>query len=226
LADNSTALAAVVLVLASTALGGGLVLLAHGTLTTTSTTTVQGPPATVTNSSAPYVLTLLIATNNAFNSTVGDQPAYFIVGPNGLESSANITIPAHHLIELIVMNFDQGNATLTDSQYANVSGTMGGMISIYSNELVNSTQGPNGIMINGTQQVSSLPPSLISHTFTVPALGLNVPMESESTVVAYFNTGAPGSYLWFCGSECGSGATGLGGAMTTPGWMTGALNVT
>lgn len=226
LADNSTALVAVVLVLASTALGGGLVILAHGGLNTVTTTSVLQGPTVTTESPSPYILTLVITTNNFYNSTVGDQPAYFVVGPHGLESSANITVPAHSLIELIVTNYDTGNATLSEPQLANVTGTVGDTINVYSNDLLNSSQGSGGIVINGTQTLSSVPPGMISHTFTIPSLGLNIPMESQSTTVAYFNTGNPGSFTWFCESACGSGANGLGGAMATPGWMTGALNVT
>lgn len=110
------------------------------------------------------------------------------------------------MIEVIIISFDQGNASLVSPQDANVTGTVGGTMSVYSNDIVNSSEGSSGINVNGTLTVSSLSPSLISHTFTVPSLGLNMPMASESTVVAFFTTGAPGNYVWLCESACGSGA--------------------
>lgn len=223
MSSSTTGVAVVVLIFASVALGAGFQFIVSGSGGSATTSTVTS--TTSGNSSAPYILTLIITTNNAFNSSIGDQPAYFVVGAHGLESAANITVPAHRTVELVIMNFDQDNATLAAPQDANVTGTVGGMISVYGNQLVNSSQGPNGLQIKGTQTVSSLPPSLISHTFTVPSLGLNIPMESESTVVAYFTTGGVGSYTWLCQTACGSGDDGQGGAMVTGGWMTGALTV-
>jgi heme/copper-type cytochrome/quinol oxidase subunit 2 len=79
--------------------------------------------------------------------------------------------------------------------------------------------------LSGSQSVTSLPTSEITHTFTVPGLSLNLPMASDSTIVAYFKTGAAGSFVWLCESACGSGADGSQGAMITPGWMTGAITV-
>lgn len=190
-----------------------------GTISVTETATSSS------NNTTPYLLTLEITTNNLFNSSVGDQPAYYVVGPNGLQSSANITLPAHRTIELVIINFDQGNATLPSPQFADVTGTTGGTISLYSNDVVNSSESSSGIQINASASVSSVSPTLISHTFTVPGLGLNIPVASQSTIVAFFATGAPGNYLWLCASPCGSGATGTEGAMETPGWMTGVITV-
>jgi hypothetical protein len=215
------------LIVASVLAGAGLGLAASqnggfsgAAITVTQTTTVSGQ-----NTSAPYVLTLIVTTSNRFNSTIGDQPAYFVLGPKGLESAANITLPAHRLIELVISNYDQGNATLAGPQYANVAGTNDGSMLVYNNSAINSTEGPNGIVLRGSQTVSSLPLSEISHTFTVPSLGLNIPMASESTVVVFFTTGAQGTYTWLCETACGAGKGGFGGAMSTPGWMSGSLTV-
>ncbi len=45
-------------------------------------------------SSSAYDLNLVITTNNFFNNATGDQPAFYVLGSNGLVSSANISIPA------------------------------------------------------------------------------------------------------------------------------------
>jgi hypothetical protein len=188
----------------------------------TTTTTASASSSAPTS---PYVLTLVITTGNLFNSSVGDQPAYYVLGPNGLQSSANITLPAHRMIEVVIMNYDEGNATPISPQYDNVSGTVNGTMSVVSNNVVNSSEGPSGIVITGTQTVSSLPPALISHTFTAPQLDLNIPVAAETTVIAYFMTGGPGAYAWLCMTPCGAGSNGLAGAMETPGWMSGSIEV-
>jgi len=224
-AYNSTRLWVALLLVASFFFGAAFQFTFYQYHTGAQTITETTSATSSSNSSAPYVLNLEITTNNMFNGTVGDQPAYYVVGPSGLESSANITIPAHRTIELIITNFDQGNATLPSPRFADVTGTQTGIISIYGNSEINSSEGQGGINITGSLSVSSVPTSVISHTFTVPALGLNIPVASQSTVIAYFASGAAGNYLWLCESPCGSGPTGLGGAMSTPGWMTGTLTV-
>ena len=187
---------------------------------TTVTSTV-----TATNSSEPYVLTLVITTGNFYNSTFGDQPAFFVLGPNGLQSSANIVLPAHRLIKLIIVNYDDGTANLSSSEYDSVTGTANNQMTVVNNTLVNSTMSSAGIQIQGAQTVSSLTAGEIAHTFTVPSLGINVPIATSSTIVTYFMLNAPGTYTWLCMTACGAGPAGLEGAMATPGWMTGSLVV-
>jgi len=219
------------LIVASVLAGTGLGLAAsqEGGFGGVATTITQTATSSGQNTSAPYVLTLIITTDNRFNSTTGDQPAYYVLGPGGLESSANITLPAHRLIELVISNYDEGNASLSAPQYANVTGTeLGSELGselVYNNTAINSTEGSSGIVLRGSQTVSSLPLAEISHTFTVPSLGLNLPMASESTVVAYFTTGAAGTYVWLCETACGAGTNGFAGAMSTPGWMNGSIVV-
>jgi hypothetical protein len=192
------------------------------TVTATQTlTTAQ----TSGSSQGPYVLTLVLTTGSTYNSTVGDQPAFFVLTPHGLESSANIVLPAGRLIELVIVNYDDGNATLESPQYANVQGTVNGTITYANNDDVNSSQGANGIVVKGGETVSSVPLSDIAHTFTIPSLGINIPVPVSSTVTAFIRIDKAGTYTWFCETTCGSGTTGLEGAMNTPGWMTGSIAV-
>ncbi|MDG6986133.1 MAG: hypothetical protein JRM73_05240 [Nitrososphaerota archaeon] len=184
-----------------------------------TTTTVTGTNATA----APYTLTLVLTTGNTFNSTVGEQPAYYVLGPNGLESSANISLPVNQTIKLVIMNYDDGNASLVIPNDNVVSGTNGGTVFVASNTNVNSSQGTNGINIVGGQSVTSVPSADLAHTFTVPALNLNVPVPLSSTVVAYFTITKAGTFIWFCETTCGFGTAGTAGAMSTAGWMTGSL---
>ena len=187
---------------------------------TTVTKTISG-----SNSSSPYVLTLVITTGNFFNSTFGDQPAYYVLGPNGLQSSAQIVLPANREIELVIVNYDDGSANLSSSQYATVAGTVNDQMTVVNNTDVNSTMASSGIQIRGGASVGSLPAADVSHTFTIPSLGINIPVGTSSTEVVYFTVDTPGTYTWFCMTACGGGANGLDGAMSTPGWMTGSLLV-
>jgi len=172
--------------------------------------TTASPPA-------PYVVTLVIATNSVFNATAGAQPAYFQLGPKGLESSANISLPANRLIKLVIVCYDDGNATLLTPNDNVVSGTADGTIFVASNDNINSSEGPKGVVVNGGQTLTSVPAADIAHTFTVPALNLNIPVPLSSTVVAYFTVSKAGTYLWFCETACGDAP------MSTPGWMRGSL---
>lgn len=193
---------------------------------TTIPSAAKGTSTTATSTAqSPYVVTLVITTGNEFNSTIGDQPAYYVLGPNGLQSSARINLPAQRLIKLVIINYDNGEANLTNSKYADVTGVIDNQVTLINNTLVNSTMASSGIEIHGVENVTSLPTSVISHTFTIPSLNINVPVATLSTEVVYFTVDAAGTYSWFCMTECGSGPRGLGGAMATPGWMTGSVVV-
>ncbi|MDG6906399.1 MAG: hypothetical protein JRN20_11505 [Nitrososphaerota archaeon] len=223
---NNSALAGTLIILFVAGLGIGVVSsFALPAKPTTVSTTLTKTTTAASNASTPYVVTLVITTNNIYNASVGDQPAYYVLGPNGLGSSANISLPAHQLIKLVIVNYDDGPANLTGSQYATVSGTKNKVVTEINNDNVNSSQGAAGIQISGGQNVSSVSPDDIAHTFTVPQLGLNIPIMPSSTVVAYFTLNQAGTFTWFCMTECGSGPNGLEGAMSTPGWMTGSLVV-
>jgi len=190
-----------------------------------STVLSSGSVSTTTGAQGPTDITLVITTGNTFNSSVGEQPAYYVLTPSGLKSAASLSFPSNTLIKLTIIDYDDGNASLTDPQYANVQGTVNGTMTYVSNDNVNSSQGANGIMLMGGQTVTSVSPELIAHTFTIPSLKINIPIPLSSTVVAYIRVSTTGSFLWFCETACGSGDTGLLGAMDTPGWMTGGLKV-
>ena len=188
-------------------------VLPAGSVTTTSAT---GGPASVT---------LVITTGNGFNSSVGDQPAYYVLTPNGLQPSTHLTFPINTLVKLTIVNYDDGNATLLESQYANVEGTVNGTITYVNNDNVNSTNGGSGIVLNGGETVKSIPPDIIAHTFTIPSLNINIPVPLSSTVVAYIKITTAGNFQWMCETACGAGPSGTLAAMDTPGWMTGDVEV-
>ena len=211
---------AIALVVTSLGVGYGAALVASPGGSSTSTTTAT---QTVDNASAPYKLTLIISTGSIFNSTIGDQPAFFVVGPSGLKSTGQIKLPAHRQIQLVIFNYDDGNASLADPSYSNVTGTAGGTISYGNDGMINASQVQNSIDIKGMVTARSVPADQVAHTFTIPSLGINIPVPVSAVVIASFTLNSTGTFTWFCMTACGSGDNGLGGAMSTPAWMTGSM---
>jgi hypothetical protein len=109
---------------------------------------------------------------------------------------------------------------------------------------VNKTQG-NVEYVNGKPQQVVDPLSDPAHTFTVPSMGVSVPLfgvpatAKNTCAVApcttnfahetdrfTFHTGAAGVYRWQCFVPCGLGFLyGNGGPMSTLGYMGGFLDV-
>jgi hypothetical protein len=184
----------------------------------------SGQTGAGSNGEATYTLTLLITTNNLYDPIMGEQPAYYVVGASGLQSSADISVPANQIVRLVIVDYDNGAPGVNDSTVGQVTGTTNNQMQIINNTLVNSTIGSSGIEIKGVQTVSSMPASEVAHTFTVSTLGINIPVPPLSTVVTYV-TLKPGTYTWQCRIPCGGGPYGTLGAMDTAGWMYGNLTV-
>lgn len=71
----------------------------------------------------------------------------------------------------------------------------------------------------------------IAHTFTVPELGINVPLPKAPeggvrTIVFTFKVDKTGNFAWRCFTPCGGDPNGMGGSMATDSWMRGHLIVT
>jgi hypothetical protein len=182
----------------------------------------QGPLAAAGGSnSTPYLVTLLETMGNKWNSTAAEsQPMFFVAGPTGLESSANISLPAQRLIELVIISYD--TPTPPPDQYSKVTGTVDGKM-----YLINGTSASMATPQSWGAGVSSVPTNQIAHTFTVTSLGINIPVVGGDTEIAflYFNT--PGTFTWQCETPCGfpNVNAGWSGAMVAPGWMVGQITV-
>jgi hypothetical protein len=95
---------------------------------------------------------------------------------------------------------------------------------------------PYNTVAGGTLTVNGVATTTVSnaniaHTFSVPELGLNAPLEKAptggfSTMVFKFKADKAGTYAWRCFTPCGSGTNGMTGAMATQKWMQGQLIVT
>jgi hypothetical protein len=173
-------------------------------------------PSTSTQSSTnEYNITLVITNQNYLASAGHNQPAYYVLENGKLMSSAQIYLPGDSLIRMTIINYDTGPGT-TSSTYSKVTGTLNNTEYVFNDTSVNTTAQTG-------HWISSVPFSDLAHTFTVPNMNLNIMVPSESIVVAYFHTPASGVYNWQCEVDCGTGASGWGGAMETPGWMQGEI---
>lgn len=190
------------------------------TVTVTATSAAASTAGPAQNSSAPYDLTLVITPNNVWNSST-TAPQYWVVTPNGMVSSANISLPAHRLIQLTVEDLDTGNDPLP-AQYSQVTGTVGNSEMVMN--LTAATQDPtNASNYNVVTSLDSQ--SQVSHTFTIPQLGINIPSPAQSVEVVDFTINQTGTFAWQCMDPCGFGPSGWLGPMSQAGWMQGSVTV-
>jgi hypothetical protein len=150
----------------------------------------------------------------------------------GLDSSGHwhhttiYQLPAHRLVHVTIYQFDTATG-LRNPFLAQVRGTTGGIASL-----------------NG-KPFSVLNADDASHTFTVPDLGISVPLSGVSdnaknpcsvapcalsfdhtTIRFSFVTPGPGTYRWQCFVPCAASFYyGFGGPMQTIGWMSGWLKI-
>ncbi len=134
---------------------------------------------------------------------------------------ANFTIPANTIIKLTIINYDDGTAPLpSNSPWSKFWG---------SDPTFGLVEGGDET-VNG-KKITSVDPNNVSHTFTVPSLLINLPIpaavsKNQPAVVTFeFSVSKPGNYHWLCAAPCGSGSTGMGGAMNTSNWMEGTMEV-
>ncbi len=175
-------------------------------------------PASGGGASGPYRITLIETMNNMLGGAM--QPMFEVVTSEGLGSSANISLPAHTLIVMTIVSYDTPTPGSAGA-YSNVTATVGNKIVLVNG--TSATGSGNASMGSWESNVSIIPASQLAHTFTVSALGLNIPVEGGFTEVAYFYINETGSFTWLCMTPCGTGPNGSGGAMATPGWMMGTL---
>lgn len=174
---------------------------------------------TVPQPVGPFRLTLMEPMDSAWNSTLA-QPKFYVVGASGLESSANIRVPVHTLIELTIISYDTPTPGSLDPD-GKVLGTVGGELYLI-----------NGTTAMGTdptqhwgQNVTSVSGSMLAHTFSVQQLGINIPVVGGDTEIAYLYFNQTGTFQWVRLTPCGFAPNGSQGAMSTPGWMEGQITV-
>jgi hypothetical protein len=156
-----------------------------------------------------------------------DWVSYFARNQQGTwEHSTILKVPAHSLIHVTVYNFD-GASGLRNPFFGQPRGLVGGTMNVDGKTL------------------RALKPDDASHTFTIPDLGVSVPLapvgdnapnqcsvapcklsNAHRTIKFTFRTGAPGKIRWQCFVPCAAGfILGFGGPMQTVGYMDGFLEV-
>jgi hypothetical protein len=169
-------------------------------------------------------------------NTVTNKPdwvSYFIQDPRTKQwvHTTYFEVPAKTKVNVTILGYD-GCTPLRNPVWGQVTGTIGGV------EYV------NGIPVS---QLNSWAECSVQHTFTMPDLGINVPIASPTTLNANNNlcgtspcTSGPhqvvtfsfitpaggGTFRWQCIVPCGLGyLDGNGGPMATPGYMSGQMEV-
>lgn len=156
--------------------------------------------------------------------------SYLVKGPNGQWIHSTLwQLPARTRVNVTLLEYDTGSP-LRNQALGIVTGTNGGGYSLNGKfvRVIDSDEG-NGV----------------AHTFTVPNIGINVPLygvssnaknpcsaapcplsATHNTIKFSFTTPGPGQYRWQCFIPCGlSYVDGNGGPMQTIGYMGGFLKV-
>jgi hypothetical protein len=197
--------------------------------------------AFLTNGPTPYRVPVANASNGARSvdltlqtvAAVGPKLApnknwvSYLVRENGIWHRSTVwTLPAHAVVHVTVYQFD-GASGLRNPFLAQARGVVG-----------------NTFTVDG-KTTPVIDPTLASHTFAIPALGVIVPLEgvaddaknqcdyapcdmsmAHRTITFTFHTGKSGHYRWQCFVPCAAGFYfGFGGPMQTIGYMDGFVNV-
>jgi hypothetical protein len=154
--------------------------------------------------------------------------SYYAVDANG-QNWRHVTtyeLPANTLVHVTIYNFD-GASALRNNWFGQSTGTVGGVITL------------DGKTTRG------IDPDNASHVFSIPQLGLSVPLNGVSataknpcsnapcslsydhtTTTFTFRTPGKGLYRWQCFVPCAAGfIAGFGGPMQTVGYMDGFIKV-
>lgn len=133
-----------------------------------------------------------------------------------------ISIPADRSVTITVTNLD-GATPLPSSlrTYSKVAGVIGNHIAIVPIRVTDST-----VATGRTRDVNTVNSTAVSHTFTIPSLGINVPILADSRTSFTIRIAKPGTYTWECFDPCGSGPSGFGTPMSLVGDMAGTVTAT
>ena len=190
---------------------------------------VLGLPPTVAASANGRSANLTLQTVAAFGSAPHPTwVSYLVKNASGQWVHSTIfRLPQNATIHVTIYNFD-GDSGLRNPFLSQPRGVAGGVIAV------------NGRL------TKVLNPDLVSHTFTVPDMNVNVPLlgvaddaprqcdvaapcplsAAHSTTTFTIRTGKAGWYRWQCFVPCAAGwPLGNGGPMQTVGYMDGFLHV-
>ena len=164
----------------------------------------------------------------ALNDSHPTWVSYYAVDANSQKWQHKTTyvLPANTLVHVTIFNYDSASA-LRNNWFGQATGTVGGVMTL------------NGRTTQGIVAANA------SHVFSIPQIGLSVPLQGVSataknpcsnapcslsndhTVTSFtFRTPGKGLYRWQCFVPCAAGyITGFGGPMQTVGYMDGFIKV-
>jgi hypothetical protein len=189
---------------------------------------LRSPPPFAAAETGPHRASLTLGTTPAVGK-LGHNPSWvsYLVRDHGQWKQTTVfDVPAHSLVHVTIYNFD-GDSGLRNPFLSQVQGTVGGKM-----------------LVNG-KSTDVIPPDDASHTFSVPQLGISVPIKgvaddaphqcaempcslskAHNTIEFTFRTGKPGRYRWQCFVPCAAGFIyGFAGPMQTIGYMDGFIHV-
>jgi len=190
-------------------------------------TNVPGSAAATQTSTATH---LYLATVPAAETTDPHPTwvSYYAVDSNSANwrHVTTYVLPANTLVQVTIFNYD-GASALRNNWFGQSTGTVGGVISL------------DGKTTKG------IDPDDASHVFSIPQIGLAVPLEgvpdnaknpcsnapcslsyNHTTTTFTFRTPGKGLYRWQCFVPCAAGfIAGFGGPMQTVGYMDGFIKV-
>ena len=162
----------------------------------------------------------------------GDWPSYLVQRPNGSwERATTFRVPANSTVRVKVLEYDTQTG-LRNNFFALPQGLVDGEMTIDDG--------------SSTETVSTVDPVTVAHTWTIPGMGISVPLvgvandapnqcttapcdesTAHRTIEFVIRTGEKGHFRWQCIVPCAPGGFlfGNGGPMQTVGYMGGYVDV-
>lgn len=142
-----------------------------------------------------------------------DWPAY---------EPASFSLPANQDVTITVTNLD-GATPLPSSlrSFTKVKGVASAGMTVVPINVSHPT-----IAKGAARVLHALNASVVSHTFSLPELGINVPIAAGSRTSFTVRFTRPGAYQWECFDPCGGGDSGTLAPMGRIGYMAGTVTVT
>lgn len=179
----------------------------------------QWPTATVdAAATGPHTATLTIDTvANALAGPHPDWVQYQTADFNAHKSATIFKVPVDSWVTVIVHQYDSSTA-LRNPFFGLVQGTR------------------DGVAYWNGKPFQALSPDVPSHTFSIPELGVSVPLPGvpsgatgdnpyETVRFTFYSGHSKRMYRWQCFDPCGWGLDGNGGPMATFGYMHGEIFV-
>src|SRR3984893_2651407 len=201
-------------------LGLALIIVGAGIALFVTLYLIKTPPAvtaSTTSNSVEGLPVVNVTLTVVAAAGTGPHPNWVAYLNDNGDPSTYIHAPANSVIHM-TLNQQDTPTGLRNEYFGLVRGTIG-----------------DSMKVNG-KTMQAIDPPLAAHTFTIPDLGVSVPLlgvdanqqgnPPQNVVEFDFKVPGPGLYRWQCFVPCGAGTLyGNGGPMQTLGYMAGELVV-